>query len=51
MTRRLLISINKDSMAYDEIKGLRKQTRGHIHELWEMAKSGNLDSLNFKWLT
>jgi len=36
----------------DEIKGLRKETRGHLHDLWEIAKAGNLDSLSGKdrWL-
>ncbi len=33
-------------------KGLRKETRGHLHDLWEIAKSGNLESLSGedKWL-
>ena len=52
MARRLSIGISEDSMANDETEELRKQTRGHIHELWEIAKTGNLDSLSGeeKWL-
>lgn len=36
----------------DEIKGLRKETRGHLHDLWEIAKAGNLNSLSGedRWL-
>jgi len=39
-------------MGNDEIKGLRKETRGHLHNLWEIAKAGNLDSLSGedRWL-
>ena len=34
------------------IKELKKQTRGHLHDLWEIAKAGNLDSLSGeeRWL-
>jgi deoxyribonuclease-1 len=36
----------------NDLKELRKQTRGHLHDLWEIAKSGNLESLSGedKWL-
>ena len=39
-------------MANDETRELRKLTREHLHALWEIAKSGNLDSLSgeSKWL-
>lgn len=39
-------------MANDEYKELRKMTRKHHHALWEIAKTGNLESLSGeeKWL-
>jgi hypothetical protein len=32
-------------MADDKIKGLRKENRKHLHDLWGIAKTGDLDSL------
>jgi len=39
-------------MGNDKTKELRKQTRKHFHGLWEIAKTGNLDSLSGeeKWM-
>ena len=39
-------------MTHDVTKELRKMTRKHHHALWEIAKSGKLDSLSGeeKWL-
>ncbi len=39
-------------MTDDSIKGLRKLTRKHLHALWEIAKTGNLNGLSGerKWL-
>lgn len=33
-------------MADDKIKELRKENREHLHDLWEIAKTGDLDSLS-----
>ena len=39
-------------MKNDRTRELRKMTREHLHALWEVAKSGNLDGLSGeeKWL-
>ena len=39
-------------MTDDATKKLRKLTRENIHDLWEIAKTGNLDKLSGeeKWL-
>ena len=33
-------------MADDKIKDLRKENRKHLHDLWGIAKTGDLDSLS-----